>query len=134
MSKCKESISSLNKRLESILLHSNTTDETIKYLNSFFRLLFIRRCAQFVIFLGCLASLFSLVYYFSILNWNVSAIGRLALIKLILPAYNWQYLYNSRCLIEMPSTQQMIKADNEEEPYVEFNDEECTVCESLGNL
>lgn len=130
----KESIATLNKQFESIFVHSNEIDETIKYLKSHFRRLFIRRCVQFLIFLGILALIYSLVCYIPILNWNASAIGRLALIKIILPAYNWQYLYNSRCLIEMSPTQQMMRADNQEQPYGEFDDEECTVCESLGNL
>lgn len=134
MSNLKESTANLNNQFESIFLHSNEIDETIKYLKSYFRRLFIRRCIQFVIFLGFLACVYSLVYYIPILNWNASAIGRLAIIKLILPAYNWQYLYNSRCLIEVSPTQQMIRAHDREETYVEFNDEECTVCENLGRL
>lgn len=134
MSNSKESIATLNKQFESIFVHSNEIDETIKYLISYFRRLFIRRCVQLLIFLGFLASIYPLVYYIPILNWNASAIGRLALINLILPAYNWQHLYNSRCLIEISPTQRMISADNQEETYVAFDGEECTVCESLGNL
>lgn len=114
---------------------SNGSDEAIKYLKSYFRRLFIRRCVQFVILLGLFASISALVYYVPILNWNASAIGRLALIKLILPAYDWKYLYSSRCLIEMSPTEQMIKSDQQQEtPYGEFNAEYCAVCESLGKF
>lgn len=135
MSNIKESIATLNKQFESIFAHSNEIDEPIKYLKNYFRRIFIRKCIQLAIFLGFLALIYSLVYYIPIFNWNASAIGRLALIKLILPAYNWQYLYNSRCVIETSSSQQMIRADdNQQETYAGFNDDECTVCESLGNL
>lgn len=134
MSDVKESTANLNKELESIFANSNGTDEAIKYLKSYFRRSFIRRCIQFFILLGLLSLIYLLVYYIPILNWNASAIGRLALIKLILPAYNWQYLYNSRCLIEMSPTQQLKEADHQQEAYGEFKDEDCTVCESLGNF
>lgn len=132
MSNLKESIAILNKEFESIFAHSNGADEAIKYLKSYFRRLFIRRCIQFFILLGLFASIYSLVYYVPILNWHASAIGRLALIKLILPAYNWQYLYNSRCLIEMSPTEQII--NHQQETYGEFKEEDCSVCESLGNF
>lgn len=134
MSNLKESIATLNQQFESIFVHSNEIDETVKYLKSYFRRVFIRRCIQLLIVFGFLVSIYSLVSYIPMLNWNASAIGRLALIKLILPAYNWQYLYNSRCLLETSASRPITRADNQQETYVGYNDEECTICESLGNL
>lgn len=135
MSNLKEPIATLNKQFESIFSNSNEIDETVKYLKTYFQRIFIRRCIRLLIFLVILISIYLLIYYIPNLNWNASAIGRLALVKLILPAYNWQYLYNSRCLIEMPMStpSEIIRGDDQQEStYVGLSDEECTVCESLG--
>lgn len=134
MSKLKESMAILNKEFEVIFSHSNETNEAVKYLKKYFQQSFIWRCIRFLIIFGLFAGVISLmVYYIPTLNWNASAIGRLALIKLILPLYNWKYLYNSRCLIEAYPEKWTQKIDNHEN-YGEFEDEECTVCESLGKF
>lgn len=135
MCNLKESNANLSEKFETLLSHLNGTDEAIKYLKSYFLRLLIWKCVRFVFLLGSIATAIYLsVNYIPTLNWNSSAIGRLALIKLLLPVYNWQYLYNSRCLIEMSATQQVIRADEQEYYGDDSEDEKCTVCENLGNF
>lgn len=134
MSSAKKSITILNKEIEVILAQSDGAEETIKHLKKDFQRLFIRRFVQFFVFLALFsAAVCLLVYYVPSLNWNASAIGRIALIKLILPTYNWQHLYDSRCLIEMAPIHRIEKSEQFEN-YDEFKDQYCTVCENLGNI
>lgn len=132
MSNSQESIAILNKQFEDILAPSNGTDEAAKFVKNYIQRSWIWRCVQILIFVALFTIVAGLlVYYVPILNWNASAVGRLALIKLILPAYNWQHLYNSRCLMEISTGEHVEK---QQENIDEFRDDYCTVCENLGNI
>lgn len=129
-----EALDILNKEFAVIFANSNDSVEATKFLKYHVRQSLIWRAIQILIMIGlCAVVIFLSVYYIPILNWNSSAIGRLALIKIILPFYNWQYLYDSRCLIEK-ETEKTTMEINEYEKYVEFHDEGCAVCESLGKI
>lgn len=126
----------LNNELKAILTNPNGNDEVTKYLKNYLRYSFFRRFIKYLILINIfLAIPFTLIYYIPFLNWNASAIGRLALIKYLLPHYDWQYLYRSRCLIEKFNKQQTTYDNDNYNTYNEFNTlDECAVCESLGNL
>ncbi|XP_018571189.1 uncharacterized protein LOC108910916 isoform X2 [Anoplophora glabripennis] len=74
----------------------------------------------FVSILVLLVSVYFLTY-FDFIYWHVSAIARIALIK-VLPYFDWRYLKNKQCLIEKlaPST-----------PSLLFN---CDLCENIRNI
>lgn len=124
----------LNNELEALLSTSNATDEVMRYLREYLRYSFFRRCIKWFVLLSLVIVILCLsIYYIPIVNWNASAIGRLTLIKLILPFYDWKYLYNSRCFIELyplkkPTTTNFYEDDDE------TNIDECTICESLGRF
>lgn len=124
----------LNSELEGILSTSNETEEVLKYLQNYLRHSFFCRCIKWFVLLSLVIASFCLsIYYIPIVNWNASAIGRLALIKLILPFYDWKYLYNSRCFIESFPFEKPTEAgfyENDEETNID----ECTICEGLGNF
>lgn len=123
----------LNNDLGVILNHFETIDEVNQYLKKYLRFVLIGRYVKwtFLLFIF-VAVLCSTIYYSPTVNWNVSAIGRLSLIKLILPYFNWQYLYNSRCLVSYPF-EARIGAENYDN-YGQIRDAECDVCENLGKL
>lgn len=124
--------SELNSELEAILSESDGSDEVKKYLKTYVRLSIFRRYIKWLIFISTAISIVcASIYYIPILNWNASAIGRLALIKLVLPYYDWQYLYKSRCLVEK-SRDEVSTFDDEFKDYDEFDRDECAVCENLG--
>lgn len=121
-------ISSLNAELESIL-HKNDV-EVEKYLSNYVRRVNYRRFAKY--FLVVLA-LFGGIYWVPILNWNASAIGRLALIKLVRPFYNWEAWTDARCLIYLSETATGREA--EEHNTIDSNyigSDECFTCENLS--
>lgn len=133
MTKPEEVATRLNCELEVIFENSNTSAEINEHLKKYIRFAFIRRYVKWAIFMIIfIAVLSSSICYIPSLNWNASAIGRLTLIQFILPFFNWQYLYNSRCLIAYPLEKRIDKVN-----IVEFDDlrhDECVVCENLGNL
>lgn len=124
--------SALNSELEAILSKPDLNDEVKKYLKSYFRYSVLRRYVKWIVGILFITSIVcASIYYIPILNWNASAVGRLVLIKLVLPYYDWQYLYKSRCLVEHfkdgKSTAKGYK------DYDVFSGDECAVCENLGN-
>lgn len=71
--------------------------------------------------------LIGLFYYITFLNWNLSAIGRIFLIK-ILPLWNWKNFYNQKCLIKWN--------DNTlpRQKSFQLNQDDCAVCENYGKF
>lgn len=69
-------------------------------------------------------------YYVPLLNWSGSAVGRIILIKWVLPVYNWQAWTSARCLIEAPSSSY---EDREVIPDSVYADD-CAMCENLCKL
>lgn len=133
MSDLKQLSTDLNSELELLLNNSQQTDAVIQCLRDYFRYSLLRhwikRTLCCVVIVGVLCSS---IYYIPLLNWNASAIGRLALIKLVLPFYHWQYLYNSRCLIKtIPLEEPTVSVSDGN--YGGFRDDDCAVCENLGN-
>lgn len=124
----------LNSELEVILNSSQRSDVVMEELRAHFRHSFLRRCLKRLLFCMILvAALCSSIHYVPFLNWNASAIGRLALIKLVLPFYHWQYLYTARCLIKATQLEKPSVIRNVGN-YGGFTDDDCAVCENLGNL
>lgn len=128
----------LNSELELILNHSDGNDEIAKYLKNYLRKLVFWRYAKWLLIITVFVAILSAsIYYIDVLNWNASAIGRLALIKWILPYYNWKPLYNSRCFIEngIIETKQFEEKQTESVGFKgenDFNKDDCAVCENLG--
>lgn len=71
----------------------------------------------------------SLIYYVPSLNWNVSAIGRLAMIQLA-KFWDWSYLYSANCLI--PSFDLYRNVEDTQSDVV-FDSFSCDFCENIGN-
>lgn len=61
---------------------------------------------------------------FELLSWHISAVGRISLAKL-LPYWNWQRLYNTKCLVAKESSE--IKDSGDSFPL------DCGVCEGLAS-
>lgn len=132
MSNLKKLTAELNSELEAILITPDGSDEVVKYLKKHLRYSLFRRYLKWLIYTSIVISILcASIYYIPLLNWNASAIGRLALIKLVLPYYDWQYLYRSRCLIEKAKEDKFSYKD-ENKAYDVFNKDECGICENLG--
>lgn len=69
----------------------------------------------------------ALVYYIPILNWNVSAIGRLVMLQL-LQYWDWTYLYSADCLI--PSLNLLKNVENTK--TFDTSIINCDYCENIG--
>lgn len=69
------------------------------------------------------------VYYISYVNWNISAIGRIALIKM-LPIWNWKTHFNDKCLV--PYLNVGLGSYKTDKTIVEDYKEDCVVCETIG--
>nr|XP_019531632.2 uncharacterized protein LOC109403282 [Aedes albopictus] len=68
------------------------------------------------------------VYHIPFLNWNASAVGRLAMIK-VLPYWDWRPLYKERCLLkDFPGVVQ--KQSEPQRPFALPLDD-CAVCENI---
>lgn len=67
------------------------------------------------------------------LEWSISAVGRILMIKL-LPVYDWTNLYNANCLVsyQTEDLQQVGASSNEDSE--EINKRNCALCENLGKL
>ncbi|XP_055643249.1 uncharacterized protein LOC129779665 [Toxorhynchites rutilus septentrionalis] len=77
--------------------------------------------------LGILTVIFWLaVYYVPLLNWNVSAIGRLVMVQ-VLPYWDWTQLYKSRCLVNTFNERIDKVSYYRDMPLFEF----CGVCENI---
>lgn len=121
----------LNSELETILSNPDGSEETEKYLKNYFRFSLLRRIVKWTIILTIVFGMVcASIYYVPFLNWNASAIGRLVMIKLVLPYYDWQYLYKTRCLLEKDESS---TSTVQYKDYSDFNKDECAVCENLGN-
>lgn len=120
-------IEKLNEELEEILkTQIGAADILRRYL--LHRSIF--KCIKWWIFIGIVCSS---VYYIPVLNWNASAIGRLVMIKWILPIYDWRHLYNARCLISVsPSQSDSIESGSSND--VDSNGDICAVCENFGKF
>ncbi|XP_055299919.1 uncharacterized protein LOC129567275 [Sitodiplosis mosellana] len=124
----------LNSELEVILSNSDGSDEVKKYLKTYVRFSLLRRYIKCMIFvLIAIATVCASIYYIPILNWNASAIGRLVLIKHVLPYYDWQHLYKSRCLVEKFGDGKTTSTE-EYNDYGELNRDDCAVCENLVSI
>lgn len=122
-------ISALNKELEALLQKNDVEAEKLfrdyvrrQYFRRFFKWFFV------VLVISCA------IYWVPTLNWNATAIGRLVLIKLVHPFYNWEKWANARCLIEWSYTSKMHEIDeNSIEPNL-ISLDECSTCENLGKF
>lgn len=121
-------VEKLNKDLETIL---NSNAEAVRYVKHYFRYRFMLKCFKLWIIILVLCSL---IYYSPFLKWNVSAIGRLVMIKWILPVYDWRYLYNARCLIGSSSSYGESHFESENSNPVDINSEACATCENFGKF
>ncbi|XP_050088362.1 uncharacterized protein LOC126572776 [Anopheles aquasalis] len=68
-------------------------------------------------------------YYIPVVNWHVTAIGRLIMIEL-LPFWDWTPLYRSKCLIERSGKEGVMEKPG---PF-RLMPEDCAVCENLGSM
>lgn len=64
----------------------------------------------------------------SVINWNLVAVGRLLLIKL-LPLWNWTHLHNAKCLIDHPVA---LPPNADDHVASEKSPIDCSVCENIG--
>lgn len=117
-------IPALNAELDAILQKNDV--EVERFLRNYIYREYFRR---FVKWFLVAISILCAIYWVPILNWNASAVGRLFLIKLVLPFYNWENWANARCLIEWsepPSTVEEYSIDSNS-----VSPDECSTCENL---
>lgn len=119
-----ETVQSWNKELEIIL---SGDSETVKCLRNHFRRLFLWKCVKW---LALMATICSAFYYIPVLNWNVAALGRLGLIKFVLPFYNWESWSSARCLIDSIRSP-IVAVHNEDYDYNNLARDECAICENI---
>lgn len=128
MSSAKDMTSELNHEFE-VLLSSTSSDLDVTLLKTFIKKMFFLRCIKWLLIT---LLLYSIVYFIPVVNWNASAVGRLTLIKLVLPFYDWQYLYNEHCLLNKMQIQSNDVGTSTEHDYSEFNEDWCSTCENFG--
>lgn len=124
----KESVlSNLNTELDAILQKNDIIAE--QFIRNYVRREYFRRFYKwFIVAIAFVCA----IYWVPTLNWNATAVGRLALIKVVRPFYNWENLDNERCLIG--SSESLAVTD---EPSIDANSislEECSTCENLGKF
>lgn len=121
----------LNNELEAILTSSTEEPNLILNMlrNHFHRLFLMRFCKWTIVPIF----LFYVFFYIQILNWNVTAIGRLFLIKNLLPIYDWENWSNARCMIPIKQIQDELKEYGGNNKIIQAQDE-CTYCEHLCKL
>lgn len=126
-------IEQLNSEFETLFSSSKTENgaantEAIEFLRQHLQRTFIWRILKwcFVILIISTA-----VYYIPILNWNTSAIGRLLLINLVKPVWNWEQLTNAQCLIDLPVRDGLTDLQPSSSEVFEGD---CVVCETLGDF
>lgn len=130
----KSKFDELNSQLEELLADSNDNDDVVKYLRSHLRYLMLRRLFKWFFIIAIVVTILSAsIYYVEVLNWHASAIGRLILIKWVLPFYDWTPLYNSRCLIENWQAEKPTSKDVMQ-TFDDFTKDDCAICENLGNF
>lgn len=118
-------IEKLNLEIENIL---KSSDEAVNYLRNYLRRRMILKCIKWWIIIIAICSA---IYYIPFLNWNATAVGRIVLIKWILPFYDWRPLHNARCLIDAPSRNNE-NIDLDGSSY--SSEENCAVCENFGKF
>ncbi|XP_055704482.1 uncharacterized protein LOC129802544 [Phlebotomus papatasi] len=64
----------------------------------------------------------------SVVNWNLVAIGRIILIKL-LPFWNWTHLHDAKCLLDYPLASNTDDHVVSEKPALD-----CSVCENIDSI
>ncbi|XP_058821928.1 uncharacterized protein LOC131683710 [Topomyia yanbarensis] len=117
--------------LESIAKLNLTKSEIYKALSpvrwQLFLNTWIKKIKLAILLLVCTLAIYSI----PLVNWNASAIGRLAMVQ-ILPYWDWRPLYKDRCLIKSFIS----KAGYQESSY--YNNEpladDCSVCENIGSI
>lgn len=72
-----------------------------------------------------------LVNHFPLINWNLSAIFRLALVK-ILPYWNWTHLYDEKCLVSFYNNGDRSSGVSRDQAAEIGRLNECSVCEKFG--
>ncbi|XP_058451119.1 uncharacterized protein LOC131430281 [Malaya genurostris] len=92
-----------------------------------FRSTLIKRIKLSILILVCAA----VVYYVPLVNWNVSAVGRLLMIQM-LPYWNWRPLYKDRCLIQNFKSKAEIQGPSYYNRGPASGD--CSVCENIGSI
>lgn len=117
--------STLNAELNALLERNDFVAE--QFLRNYVRRVYFRRCIKW--FVVALAIAFA-IYWVPTLTWNATAIGRLALINLVLPFYNWEEWTNVRCLIESSETTVQM-SDEHGSDSNSMSSEECSTCENL---
>lgn len=77
-----------------------------------------------VIFIG-------LFVYVDFFTWNLAAVGRLTLAK-ICPIWNWENLYNAKCLIGKVDNDERSDDPVKKRRFLEYED--CVTCENIGTI
>lgn len=67
------------------------------------------------------------IFQVSVVNWNLVAIGRIILIKL-LPFWSWTHLHDAKCLLDYP-----LASNTDDHVVSEKHTLDCSVCENIGN-
>lgn len=111
---------------------SNLTHKEIRDLCQPIRVQLIKeRLLRYFAAAGCVLVLLWLIRNVSFINFNLSAIGRLALIQ-VLPYWEWTKLYNEKCLVHYPEGASSGIESAMDSKMVEFYPEDCSVCENFG--
>ncbi|XP_055678156.1 uncharacterized protein LOC129786925 [Lutzomyia longipalpis] len=85
-----------------------------------------RKYTAIFFFIGILWALVQV----TVINWNLVAVGRLFLIKL-LPFWNWTHLHNAKCLIDYPIALAPNADDHVVGDKYQFD---CSVCENIDTI
>ena len=113
---------------KTLKLTRNEFNEIYSPLRKYLNKLLIKKILKiiFIIFV-----IIFLCYYVDFLNWNIAAIGRIFLIKL-LPYWNWRSLYGERCLIKAKTD--AVDTGNTNSLLIddEITLNDCDVCENYG--
>ncbi|XP_053691355.1 uncharacterized protein LOC128739878 [Sabethes cyaneus] len=72
------------------------------------------------------------IYYIPVLNWNASAVGKLAMIQ-ILPYWDWRSHYKDRCLVKNLPWQRTHE-DGKLFRTMNLLAEDCNVCEAVDSI
>lgn len=119
-------VANLNTELDAILQKNDVAVE--QFIRNHVRRDYFRRFFKwFIVELVFLCA----IYWVPALNWNATAVGRLALIKVVRPFYNWEILANERCLIGWGKSLAVHATDEQSIDTNSIAFEECSTCENL---
>ncbi|XP_055541717.1 uncharacterized protein LOC129727689 [Wyeomyia smithii] len=93
-----------------------------------FRNCWVKRIKIFVLIATALIA----IYYIPVLNWNASALGKLAMVQ-VLPYLDWRPLYRDRCLVKSLPW----KWNSQGNRFYHQNEllaEDCHVCETINSI